>query len=87
MARQGLFEWDNVLLGLTKWGLIAFNVAFWVSWILEKERERGGAAVSAVKFIIRPALIMLRAMILFITGARTALNLYSVSVAVTCSRQ
>lgn len=30
MARQGLFEWDNVLLGLTKWGLIAFNVAFWV---------------------------------------------------------
>ena len=33
MARQGLFEWSNASLGLTKWGLIAFNVAFWVSQI------------------------------------------------------
>lgn len=31
MSRQGLFEWSNVKLGLLKWGLIIFNVAFWVS--------------------------------------------------------
>jgi hypothetical protein len=31
MARQGLFEWNNMKLGLLKWGLIIFNVAFWVS--------------------------------------------------------
>ena len=32
MARQGIFEFSNVTLGLTKWGLIIFNVAFFVSW-------------------------------------------------------
>ena len=31
MTRQGLFEWNDVKLGLLKWGLIIFNVAFWVS--------------------------------------------------------
>lgn len=31
MTRQGLFEWNNMKLGLLKWGLIIFNVAFWVS--------------------------------------------------------
>ena len=30
MARQGLFEWSSVRLGLAKWGLIVFNVASWV---------------------------------------------------------
>ncbi len=38
MARQGLFEWSNVRLGFIKWGLVMFNVAFWVS-------ESNGSAV------------------------------------------
>ena len=31
MARQGMFERSNAGLSITKWGLIIFNVAFWVS--------------------------------------------------------
>jgi len=36
MARQGLFDCENKSLGLTKWGLIIFNVAFWVSLNMNK---------------------------------------------------
>ena len=42
MARQGLFEWSNAGLSITKWGLIIFNVAFWVS----SSRKVGGAVGS-----------------------------------------
>lgn len=36
MARQGLFECSNLRLVFTKWGLIMFNIAFWVSECLHR---------------------------------------------------
>lgn len=34
MVRQGLFESNNVCLGLSKWGLIIFNMVFWLMGVV-----------------------------------------------------